>query len=136
MPDDIIAEYHIGKELGSGACGVVNFVQNRRTCQFYALKLTRSDNEKSIDTMMKEVNILKRLDHPCILKLYKVQTYADSVAILIDYMKGGDLFGRLKNCGHFSESLTKFVFYQICSGVAYLHDKNVTHRDLKPENSE
>ncbi|XP_055324938.1 myosin light chain kinase A-like [Sitodiplosis mosellana] len=134
LPADINADYHIGKELGRGACGVVNFVQNRRTCKFYALKITRNENEKSISTMMREVDILKKLNHPCILHLHKVKSYTDSVAILIDYMEGGDLFTRIRGCGHFSENFSKFIFYQICCGVAHLHEQKVTHRDLKPEN--
>lgn len=134
LPEDLIQEYHIGKELGSGASGVVKFVQNRKTCECYALKLTRSSNENSANTMIKEAQILRKLKHPCIMQLYKLETYVDSVAILIDLMEGGDLFGRITKCGYFSEKYTKFIFYQICCGVEYLHDKNVTHRDLKPEN--
>lgn len=132
FPDDINKKYHIGKELGRGACGVVNFVQNRKTCEFYALKFTSTEN--SIDTMLKEVEILKLLKHPCILHLYHVQSFNDSVAIIVDYMEGGDLFSRLQGCRSLSEKLTKYIFYQICCGVEYLHSNNVTHRDLKPEN--
>lgn len=77
---------------------------------------------------------MRRLKHPCILQLHKMQTYIDSVAILLEFMAGGDLMSRLESAKCFSEKLTKFMFYQICCGVKYLHDQNVTHRDLKPEN--
>lgn len=135
LPDDINHEYHIGKVLGNGACGTVYFVQNRRTCQTYALKYTTDErNDRNIMTILKEVEILQQLQHPCILKLFKTQTYTDSVAIFIDFMKGGDLFNRLTKYGYFSESYTKFLIYQICLGLQYLHQRNVTHRDLKPDN--
>lgn len=135
LSEDLNREYHIGKELGSGASGVVKFAQNRKTCECFALKFTRSDNENSANTMIKEAQILKKLKHPCIMQLYKLETYVDSVAILIDLMAGGDLFSRITSGrGYFSENYTKFIFYQICCGVEYLHENGVTHRDLKPEN--
>lgn len=135
LPADINKEYHIGKELGNGACGTVYFAQNRRTCQMFALKYTNSEKkENNVTIILKEVTILQNLDHPCILKLFKTQTYIDSVAIFIDFMKGGDLLARINKVGHFSESLAKFVFYQVCCAIEYLHSKNVIHRDLKPEN--
>lgn len=134
LPKDIYETYHIGKVLGSGACGIVYFAQNRQTCQPYAVKYTKSDKNENVKTIEQEVEILKRLKHPCILHLHKVRSFIDSIAIVIDFMKGGDLLGRLQSCGHFSESLAKFVFYQICCGVEYLHSQHVTHRDLKPEN--
>lgn len=135
LPADINKDYHIGKELGTGACGTVYFVQNRKTCQAYALKHTTSDrNANNITTILKEVDIMQRLQHPCILKLFKTQTYLDSVAIFIDFMKGGDLLNRITKYGAFTEAYTKFIFYQICCGIQYLHEQKVTHRDLKPEN--
>lgn len=135
LPAEINKEYHIGKELGDGACGTVYFAQNRRTCQSYALKYTNSDgNENNVAIILREVKILQQLDHPCILKLFTTRTFIDSVAIFIDFMKGGDLFDRISKDGHFSESLAKFVFYQVCCGIDYLHSQNVIHRDLKPQN--
>lgn len=135
LPGDLNLDYHIGKNLGSGASGVVNFIQHRKTCERYALKITRSNNENSANTMIKEAQILKRLKHPCIMQLYKLETYVDSVAIIIKFMEGGDLFSRITSGkGYFSENYTKFIFYQICCGVEYLHENGVTHRDLKPEN--
>lgn len=135
LPDDINKEYHIGNELGRGACGTVHLVQNRRSCQSFALKYTNSDSdENTVAIILKEVDILKRLKHPCILKLYKMQTYTDSVAIFIDFMQGGDLLARIQKWGHFPESLAKFLFYQICCGIEYMHKQNIIHRDLKPEN--
>lgn len=135
LPDDINQEYHIGNELGQGACGTVYLVKNRRSCEPFALKYTCSDNdENTVATILREVEILKRLKHPCILKLFKMQTYTDSVAIFIDFMQGGDLLARIIKRGYFPESLTKFLFYQICCGVDYLHQQNIIHRDLKPEN--
>lgn len=135
LPEEINKEYHIGNELGRGGCGVVYFAQNRKTCQPFALKYTKSEgDENTIQTILREVKILEHLKHPCILHLFKANTYVDSVAIFLDFMRGGDLLTRLQADGCFAEPLSKFVFYQICCGVEYLHSQRITHRDLKPEN--
>ncbi|XP_031627792.1 ovarian-specific serine/threonine-protein kinase Lok-like [Contarinia nasturtii] len=135
LPKDIHAEYHIGHELGHGACGKVYFVQNRTTCLPFALKYASNEiNQIPMKSILQEIEILKKIKHPCILELYSVNTYVDSVAIFLHYMDGGDLFSRIQKNKPFSEELTKFIFYQICCGVEYLHKQNVTHRDLKPAN--
>lgn len=134
LPDEINKTYHVGRELGSGACGTVYFVQNRRTCEPYALKFTKED-ENALFNINREVDLLKSLQmHPCILKLFGVESRVGSMAIYLEFMQGGDLLSRIQKYKYFSESLTKFLFYQMCAGVQYLHSERVTHRDLKPEN--
>ncbi|XP_031620764.1 ovarian-specific serine/threonine-protein kinase Lok-like [Contarinia nasturtii] len=135
IQNDIFKDYHIGRELGSGAYGKVYFVQNRITCQPFALKYTTNNgNENKITDLLKEVYILGQLKHPCILPLHTVKTYVESVVIFIEYMEGGDLYNRIKSKTYLSEPLTKFILYQILCGVEYMHEQHVTHRDIKPEN--
>jgi serine/threonine protein kinase len=55
----------------------------------------------------------------------------DSVFLILEYMKGGELTGRILSATPFPESEVKFIFYQIMLGVRYLHANGVTHRDLK-----
>lgn len=137
LPAEINKKYHVGRKLGSGACGTVYYVQDRRQCTPYALKFTAED-EKNMLSLYKEVDLLRILKHPCILTFFNFQTYESSIAIYLEYMAGGDLLSRIqeieKKGEHMSESLSKFLFYQMCAGVKYLHDKCVTHRDLKPAN--
>jgi serine/threonine-protein kinase Chk2 len=81
-----------------------------------------------------EVEILKSLSHPFIIKMREVFETDDSVFLILEYMKGGELTGRILSPTPFPESEVKFIFYQIMLGVRYLHANGVTHRDLKPEN--
>jgi serine/threonine protein kinase len=78
-----------------------------------------------------EVEILKSLSHPFIIKMREVFETDDSVFLILEYMKGGELTGRILSATPFPESEVKFIFYQIMLGVRYLHANGVTHRDLK-----
>lgn len=134
LPPELNRLYHIGKELGSGACGIVYFTQNRRTCQIYALKYMTINARDVANTPVREIELLRQLSHPCIVRMHDKRTYSGAVAIFLDFMAGGDLLERIRSNHHLSESTTKCLFYQICCGVHYLHNQRITHRDLKPEN--
>lgn len=144
MPKSISLDYHIGRKLGAGVCGIVRLVYNRKTCESYAMKqvqknkLMESSNEKEnkVDPMrvMNEVLIMKSLDHPCVIKMHNIIDNYDSVFILLELMKGGDLLSRIVGKKRLNEQISKLYFIQMCYAVKYLHDKNITHRDLKPDN--
>lgn len=77
------------------------------------------------------------LNHPCILHIYDMKQHKNYKGIILDYCSGGDLLDRLNRTANkrFTEKLTKFYLFQICCGVAYLHERNIAHCDLKPENT-
>lgn len=86
------------------------------------------------NTPEREIQILRKLSHPCIIRLHDLSTYTTSLAIVLDFMAGGDLLERIQKSLYLNESISKCLFYQICRGVEYLHEQQVTHRDLKPDN--
>lgn len=81
-----------------------------------------------------ECSILRRLDHPCIIRVYDVFDAPNAVYIVLELVEGGELFDRVVANGQFDEPTAKFLFRQMCLGVKYLHERSITHRDLKPEN--
>jgi serine/threonine-protein kinase Chk2 len=81
-----------------------------------------------------ECSILRRLDHPCVIRIYDVYETSDALYIILELVEGGELFDRIVAQGQFDEATTKFIFRQMAIGVKYLHDHSITHRDLKPEN--
>jgi calcium-dependent protein kinase len=79
-----------------------------------------------------EINILKSLSHPNIVKIYEFFDTAVDYYIVTEYCKKGELFEYINN--KYSERQLAVLFYQVFSGLCYLHEKKILHRDLKLEN--
>lgn len=123
--------------MGKGAFGVVQKVKHIISGDIRAMKvihkeafLDSSDEEK----LNKEVEILKKLDHPNILKIYEFYFDSKNFYIVTEYCKGGELFDKITELGSFSEKTAASIIKQVLQGVAYCHSKDIVHRDLKPEN--
>lgn len=84
--------------------------------------------------MFAELNILKEIDHPNIVKLYDLYEDEKFYYLVTEYLSGGELFDRIQKKKHFSEVDAAKYMRQVMSAVAYCHSKNIVHRDLKPEN--
>jgi calcium-dependent protein kinase len=99
----------------------------------------KSIKKKSIlkeeeERMFAEMNILKDLDHPNILKLFELYQDENNYYLITEYCNGGELFEKIKNMNSFTEKMAAEYMKQILSAVVYCHTKNIVHRDLKPEN--
>ncbi|XP_013101371.1 ovarian-specific serine/threonine-protein kinase Lok isoform X2 [Stomoxys calcitrans] len=143
LPKEITSNYYVSRKLGSGACGLVRLVYDRRSCQEYAMKIvkknmlatsTNPNNLTDPNRVMNEAKIMKNLDHPCVINMHDIVDKPDSVYMVLEFMKGGDLLNRIVDNKRLSEKISKLFFYQMCHAVKYLHDKGITHRDIKPDN--
>lgn len=136
FPQVILKKYHIGKILGAGASGTVYLVHNLRTCQPFALKAIEKKPNTNFDTekAMIEANILRKLDHPAIIKLHETMNTSKVQILRLELMNGGNLLSRLNAANVLPENLLKLYLYQVCHAVKFIHDKKIIHRDLKPEN--
>ena len=94
----------------------------------------KSNSEHKSITINKEINILKNLDHPNIIKVYEFYSTEKYIYIINELCTGGELFDKIVDVKHFSESVACNIMRQLFSAVAYCHEKGVIHRDLKPEN--
>ena len=79
-----------------------------------------------------EVDLMKKLDHPNILKLYDVVKNNGSVYLILEYCNSGDLSGYIQNDKNYSNNYT--YFEQIFKGLEYLYKNKILHRDIKPHN--
>ena len=101
-----------------------------------AVKLVKKDilDERYLKAFKEEINILKQLDHPYILKLYEIYEDKTRFFVVTELCKGGELFDELIERGKYGERDAASALRQILQAIAYCHSKNITHRDLKPEN--
>ena len=123
--------------LGRGTYGKVQLIKEKATGKLYALKtmskklLAESDQ---IEQTITERDLLLKTNHPFLVSArYTFQSDA-KIFMVLDYVPGGELFGRLKEESTFSENRVKLYAAEICLGIGHLHKLGFIYRDLKPEN--
>ena len=133
-PFDIYKEL---EELGEGAYGVVKKVclkENPDTVR--AMKIISKENvvEGQSQKLFDEIQILKKLEHPNIMKIYEYYDDSKNIYIVSELCDQGDLLGKMTKLGSMSELVVKFLMSQILNALSYLHDNRVFHGDIKLEN--
>lgn len=129
-------DYEIGSKIGEGAFAVVYDAYDKVTGEQAAVKVIRKASLDPADfaLLAREVHILLTVQHPNCVETYDIYDAPDAIYIVMEKMKGGELFDRIAVAGAFSERDAAHVFRQLMRGVAYLHSRGIAHRDLKPEN--
>jgi len=130
--------YDVIKQLGKGGYGKVYEVKNKKTGELRACKHLSKLNIKNLDKFRREIEILKKMDHPNIIRIYEVYESERSLYIVMEECKGGEIFDRIiehiQNKQMYSEKDAAIIFQQVMSCIQYCHNQNICHRDLKPEN--
>ena len=122
------------KELGSGSYGSVYKAKNLIMDNIVAIKAIEKVQDNMVDDLeiKNEIDILKSLSHPNIVKIYEFFDTALYYYLVTEYCKKGELFSYITN--EYNEKQLSVLFYQVFSGLCYLHEKKILHRDLKLEN--
>ncbi|XP_077106893.1 inhibitor of nuclear factor kappa-B kinase subunit alpha isoform X1 [Ranitomeya variabilis] len=129
--------------LGTGGFGNVCLYQNRDTGELIAIKSCRLElSSKNKERWCQEIQIMKRLNHPNVVKACEVPPEMDIMVnsvphLAMEYCSGGDLrklLNKPENCCGLKESQVLNILSDIGSGIQYLHENRIIHRDLKPEN--
>ena len=121
------------KLLGQGSFGSVYEAEHIIFKNKVAMKIiNKSDNDVDEKEILNEIDILKKLSHPNIVKIFEFYITKAHYYIVTEYCKDGELFSYIKN--KYSERQLAVLFYQIFSGLWYLHDHKILHRDIKLEN--
>ena len=130
---NIFDEYEIKEKLGEGAYGCVYKVQQKVTKFLRAVKAIKKENV-DYDEFSNEMELLRALDHPNIIKLFDCYQDRRYYYMVEEYCSGGDLFDYIQKEKFFTEKKAGTIFNQLLSAVNHLHKKKIVHRDLKPEN--
>ena len=123
--------------LGEGSFASVYKVQNKFTdviCAMKVINKTFSCTIEDENEILNEINILRTMDHPGILKIFEFYSSKQNYSIVTELCPGGELFQQIIDKGPFTERYSAYVMYQIFSAVNYCHKMHIVHRDLKPEN--
>ncbi|KAI9247178.1 kinase-like domain-containing protein [Phascolomyces articulosus] len=131
-----LGQYTIIKTIGTGSFGKVKLAVHGITGQKVALKIINKKKIASMDLggrVKREIQYLKLLRHPHIIKLYEVIATPTDIIMVIEYA-GGELFNYIVEKGRMSEDDARRFFQQIICAVEYCHRHKIVHRDLKPEN--
>lgn len=127
-----------GGNLGKGAYGEVEMATHKRLGIKLAIKKIDKRslvNKKIRATLLREVDIHKRLKHENIIRLYASCEDADYIYLVLEYAEKGNLFFFIRNNKkRLSEEEAFHYFVQTCSGIYFLHKNGLLHRDIKPEN--
>ena len=127
-------KYKVLKNIGHGSFGDVFLAYNIYTKVKVAIKKIFKSNEDLLSDgeIMDEIEILKCLNHPDIVKIIEFYGTEEAYYIVNEFCPWGELYNKAN--GQMSETQISVIFRQILSGLSYLHSKNIVHRDLKLEN--
>ncbi|KAG7282395.1 hypothetical protein CRUP_029716 [Coryphaenoides rupestris] len=105
----------LAEERNRGACAA------RSTCKKVAVKIINKKNFPSVGTATRnaerEIEILRRIDHPCLIKTEDFYQTDDTYYIVLELMEGGELFNRVKSGNGLDEAVAKLYFYQMLTAV-------------------
>ena len=137
---NIFEKYDIIKQLGSGSFGKVYEIKNKITNICYACKelSKKKIKKKDIEKFNTEISILRKSDHPNIIKIYEIYEDEHEINLIMEECTGGELFDDIVNHidqkNMYTEKEACHIFKQLMSAIAYCHSQGIAHRDLKPEN--
>lgn len=133
-----LERWNILEKMGDGAFSNV-YRASDTTGQWgeVAIKVVRKFemNSQQRANILKEVQIMRQLDHPNIVKLIDFSESKQYYYIVLELCPGGELFHQIVRLTYFSEDLSRHTIIQVAKALQYLHEEaGVVHRDIKPEN--
>ena len=129
--------YELGRLLGKGTFGKVHYGRNLESNQSVAIKMMDKDKVLKVglsEQIKREIRTMRLVEHKNIVHLHEVMATRNKIYIVMEYVKGGELFDKIDKSGKLTEAAAHKYFQQLISAVDHCHSRGVYHRDLKPEN--
>lgn len=130
-------KYQKLEKIGEGTYGIVYKAKDKKTGELLALKKIRleAEDEGIPSTAIREISLLKQLQHPNIVRLYDVVHTEKKLTLVFEFLDQ-DLKRFMDACGDQGLEMftVKSFLYQLLQGISYCHQHRVLHRDLKPQN--
>ena len=135
LDTDSLENYQKIERIGKGSYGSVYKVLNKNSNLIRAMKIIPKNYQKDNQEIMREINILKNLDHPNVMKIYEFLEDEKNYYLIQEFCDEGDLESVLVDKKKtFCEFLVKFIMYQVFLAINYLHSNNIVHQDIKKKN--
>lgn len=121
--------------MGDGNFAIVRRSKVREYDREVAIKIIDKSKMKGKEYMLDhEINIMYMCNHANIIRLYEDYETADEIYLVMELIKGGDLFDYISRHRRFDERVSALMIKDVAEALLYLHSKKIVHRDLKPEN--
>lgn len=132
---EFFSKYELKEMLGEGAFSQVYKVTQKKTGESFAAKVIKHkmiySDKRGVLLMKQEIEIMRQLDHPNIVKLIEVHEVNNAVILILEHVKGSEL-KKVNMQLSFSEVMV--ILKSLLSAIAYLESLGIVHRDLKPSN--
>uniref|UniRef100_A0A8C9NSN9 non-specific serine/threonine protein kinase n=1 Tax=Serinus canaria TaxID=9135 RepID=A0A8C9NSN9_SERCA len=133
------SQFELLKVLGQGSFGkvfLVKKISGSDARQLYAMKVNKKTTLEVRDRVRTKMerDILVEVNHPFIVKLHYAFQTEGKLYLILDFLRGGDLFTRLSKEVMFTEDDVKFYLAELALALDHLHSLGIIYRDLKPEN--
>ena len=127
------------KSIGKGGFGSVWKVRHKITKQIYAIKVINKESiekQKMVEQTNREIEIMYKLDHPHIIKLYSHFEDDEDFCLIMQIASKGQLYSIIKRLKRLDQRTAAQYMREVISAVKYLHTRTppIIHRDIKPEN--
>ncbi len=135
LVDIVGTRYVCVEELGRGGMGTVYLAEDRELDRLVAIKVlnTFEVTDDLRERMMREAQVIARLEHPGIVPVHDAGTLPDGrIFYAMKYVRGSRLDEYAAQGASLRDRLRKFQ--AVCDAVAFAHAHGVIHRDLKPQN--
>ena len=133
----IIGNYLIKKTLGKGTFGKVKlgiYLPRNQKVAIKILEKRKIREEDDLIRLKRELEMLSQFNHPNVITVSEIFESPEAYFTVMEFCEGGELFNYIVANKYLSEEKSAFFYYQLISGLEYIHSLGIVHRDLKPEN--